>query len=221
MKSAMGGVGFLAALVVLAVLGCASKPPGVINIDGLIPITDTKLPDVRAYRAPSFDRSKYHAIYIDPATLYSGPDADFGSVSLEDRQHIADRLTAEMRRVLSENFTLAQGPGPGVVRLHMTLVGINESHPVLSTALRLTPVGLVMTGARALQDKPAAFVGSINLAAVAYDSQDGRVLAAAQGTISPAAVDLTSGLTPLRAADLSTTRAAEAFRDYLLRTRGR
>jgi len=54
---------------------------------------------------------------------------------------------------------------------------------------------------------------------VAYDSQSGQVLVAAQAIVWPAALDLTSGVTPLRAAELSTTRAAENFRDYLLRKR--
>jgi nucleoside recognition membrane protein YjiH len=75
-----------------------------------------------------------------------------------------------------------------------------------------------MSAARGLEDKSASFVGSINVAGVAYDSQTGEVLAAAQAIISPSSLNLTSGLTPLRAAELSTTKAAEAFRDYLART---
>jgi hypothetical protein len=203
----------------LGLAGCASKPPDVINVDGMIPLPDTK-PDVHAYQSRTFERSKYHALFIEPTTLYSGPDADFGNTSVEDRQKIAAELTTQMRRVLAPDFHLVNAPGPGVVRLQLTLVGINQSHPVLSTALRLTPVGLVMTAGRAVRDKPAAFVGSINVAGVAYDSQTGEVLAAVQAIFSPSAVNLTSGVTPLRAAELSTTRAAEAFRDYLLRTRG-
>jgi len=220
MKIAMGRVLVLTGILTLALAGCATKAPDVININGMIPIRDTKLPNVRAYQIPTFDRSRYHGLYIEPTTLYSGPDADFGSTSLEDRQRIAARLTSEMQRVLSPDFRLVNAPGPGVVRLHLTLVGINQSHPVLSTALRLTPVGLVLSAGHAVMDKPAAFVGSINMAGVAYDSESGQVLAAVQAVISPSAVDLTSGLTPLRAAELSTTRAAQAFRDYLLRTRG-
>jgi Protein of unknown function (DUF3313) len=201
--------------------GCVQKPaqPDVINVSGLIPITDTRTPGVRAYRAPNLDRSKYHGLYVEPTTLSAGADAGFGDVSLADRQRIADKLTEEMQRVLASNFRILTAPGPGVVRLQMTLIGINESKPLLSEALRLTPVGLVMSAAHAAGDKPAAFTGSINMAAVAYDSGTGQVLAAWQGVFAPSATDLTSGVTSLRAAELSTTRAAEAFRDYLLRTR--
>lgn len=209
----------LAALL-LVLTACASKGPEVINTNGLIPIKETKLPNVRAYRAADFDRSQYHAMLIEPATLYQGADADWGNTSPEDRQRIADKLTAEFKRVLGEKSKLVDQPGPGVVRIDLTLIGINQSHPVLSTALRLTPVGLVMTAARGVQSKGAAFTGSINVAGLASDSQSNKVLAAVQAIVEPNAVNLTSGLTPLRAAELSTTRAAEAFRDYLDRTKG-
>lgn len=206
----------------LLLAACASKPtaPDVINVNGLIPIQETSLPNVRAYRAPDFDRSRYHALLIEPATVYAGSDADFGGVAPADRERIAAMLTSEFKRVLGdEQFQLAAQPGPGVARIDLTLIGIDQSKPLLSTALRLTPAGLVMSAARGVQSKSAPFTGAINVAGVAYDSQGGRVLAAAQALVSPSAVNLTSGLTRLRAAELSTTRAAEAFRDYLLRTR--
>jgi Protein of unknown function (DUF3313) len=165
-------------------------------------------------------RSKYKGLYIAPTTLYSGPDAEFGNVNAEDREQIAAKLTTEMQRLLSPRLNVVVGPTAGTTRLQMTVIGINESHPVLSTALQLTGAGLVISATQAVRDKPAAFTGSINMAAVVYDSDTGQVLAARQGVFAPSAIDLTSGLTPLRAAELSTTRAAEAFRDYLLRTRG-
>jgi hypothetical protein len=215
----------IAAVAVVAVAcvlsACAGRPatPELVNVSGMIPITDTKLPTARAYETPSFDRGKYHGILIDPADLYRGPDADFGSTSVADQEMIAAKLTSEFRRVLAPDFNVVGAPGPGIVRVHMTVMGINASHPVLSTALRLTPVGLVMSAGHTVRDKPANFVGSINVAGVVYDSVSGQVLVAAQSIVSPAALDLTSGLTPLRAAQLSTTRAADAFRDYLLRKR--
>jgi hypothetical protein len=215
----------IAAVAVVAVAcvlsACAGRPatPELVNVSGMIPITDTKLPTARAYDTPSFDRGKYHGILIDPADLYRGPDADFGSTSVADQEMIAAKLTSEFRRVLAPDFNVVGAPGPGIVRVHMTVMGINASHPVLSTALRLTPVGLVMSAGHTVRDKPANFVGSINVAGVVYDSVSGQVLVAAQSIVSPAALDLTSGLTPLRAAQLSTTRAADAFRDYLLRKR--
>jgi hypothetical protein len=213
---------FLAAVaVVFVVSGCAGKPatPQLVNVSGMIPIPDTRLPTTRAYQAPTFERGKYHGILIDQTDLYRGPEADFGSTSIADQEMIAAKLTAEFRRVLAPDFNVVSAPGPGIVRVHMTLMGINASHPVLSTALRLTPVGLVMSAGHTVLDKPANFVGSINVAGVIYDSESGQVLVAAQSIVSPAALDLTSGLTPLRAAELSTTRAADAFRDYLLRKR--
>ena len=214
-------LGLVSAAFAVLVSGCVSKPatPDLVNVSGMIPITDTRLPTARAYETPTFDRSHYHGILIDATDLYRGPEADFGNTSIADQEMLAAKLTSEFKRVLAPDFNVVNAPGPGIVRVHLTLMGVNESHPVLSTALRLTPVGLVMSAAHTVRDKPANFTGSINVAGVIYDSQSGQVLVAAQSIVSPAAVDLTSGLTPLRAAELSTTRAANAFRDYLLRKR--
>jgi hypothetical protein len=209
--------------VTLLLAGCASKPanPGLINISGLIPLSGTRLPTVHAYQTPTFDRSRYGGLLVEPTTVYRGSDADFGDVSEADRERIAAMLTSEFKRVVGANFRVVDQAGPGVVRLQMTLVGINQSHPVLSTALRLTPAGMVMSAARGVEGKGAPFTGAINVAGVAYESDTGQVLVAASAVISPSAVNLTSGLTPMRAAELSTTRAAEDFRDYLIRVKAK
>jgi len=223
-KSTRSKLGVLAMGVALGIGsllgGCAGKQANsnVVNVSGMIPIKGTKLPNVHAYETPTFDPAAYSGILIDPADVSTAPEADFGGVSQADQLQLAAKLTSEFKRVLSPNSHVVDAPGPGIVRVHLTLLGVNQSRPVLSTALRLTPIGLVMSATRGLQDKSASFVGSINVAGVAYDSQTGEVLAAAQAIISPSSMNLTSGLTPLRAAELITTKAAEAFRDYLART---
>ena len=212
-------MGLLACMAIWLV-SCASKPShDVINISGLIPIHDTRSPTVRAYEAPTFDRARYHGLVIEPTTVYRGAEADFGGVSEADREKIAALLTSEFKRVLREKFNVVNEPGPGIVRIVLTLVGIHQSSPVLSTALRLTPVGLVVSGAKTVEGGAAPFTGNINVAGLAYDGESGQVLVAVQAVVSPAAIDVTSGVTPLRAAELSSTRAAEAFRDYLIRLR--
>lgn len=215
------GMSLAACTVSWLLSDCASQPaPKVIDVSGLIPIHDTRLPTVRAYEAPTFDHTRYHGLLIEPTTIYQGADADFGHVSDADREKIAAMLTSEFKRVLREKFNVVTEPGPGIVRIVITLVGVHQSSPVLSTALRLTPVGLVVTGAKTVEGGAAPFTGNINVAGLAYDGESGQVLVAAQAVVSPAAIDVTSGLTPLRAAELSSTRAAESFRDYLVHLRG-
>jgi len=204
-------------LLLAACAGQPAAPPDIVTVNGLIPITPTKLPNAHAYEARDFDASQYHGLLIEPATI--SPSGDFGSVSEAEKQKIAAMLTSETKRELASTAHLVDAAGPGIVRIDMTLMGINESKPVLATALRLTPAGLAMSAARGVTDKPAPFTGAINIAGVAYDSQSGRVLAAVQAQVSPSAINLTSGLGQDRAAELATTRAAEAFRDYLIRVK--
>ena len=56
----------LNAATILLIAACAHQPDQreVIDVNGLIPITDTRTPNARAYKAPAFDRSKYQGIYV-------------------------------------------------------------------------------------------------------------------------------------------------------------
>lgn len=214
-------LGLAGVVAVLNLSGCAAQrsTASVLDVRGLVPIKDTTFPNVRVYEAPEFDRNRYNGLLIDPVTVYEGPNAQFDGISEEDKYRIAAMLTDEFNRVLAKDFRVVKQPRPGTVRLAMTLVGIDRSNAVLSTALRLTPVGIALSGARTVQGSGDPFTGGINIAAVAYDSETGQVLAATQALVGPPALDVSSGITPLRAAELSTTRAAQAFREYLLRVR--
>lgn len=199
-----------------ALAGCAGKlKPTDSNVTAQVPLAATKDPNVFAWQSPDLDVTRYNAFLIEPATVYDGADADFAGASPQDRQALAARVTKEFKRVLGENYAIATDPGRSVVRLRLTLIGINQSRPVLSTALRLLPIGLALTAVNSAADRPANFTGSVTLAGVALDSESGQPLGGVEALVSPPAYDLTSGLGFQRAAELGITRAAEQFRDYV------
>lgn len=197
--------------------GCASKldKPTHSEITSQVPLAPTKDPNVFAWQSPDLDVSRYNAFLIDPVTVYDGSDADFGGISAQDRQALADLIGKEFKRQLGENYAIASEPGRSVVRLRLTLIGVNQSRPVLSTALRLLPIGLALTAVKSAADKPATFTGSVTLAGVALDSESGQPIGGVEALVAPPAYDLTSGLGFQRAAELGIKRAAGEFRDYV------
>lgn len=195
--------------------GCASDPTPS-NTGGIdVPLSPTGDPATLAYRAPDLDLSRYKALIIEPADVYPGKDEDFDNVSAADRLRLASMITSEFTRQLGARYALTNQPGPGVVRLHLSLAGLDESVPVVSTALRLLPFGMIMTGVRSAQGKPAKLTGSVTIAGVARESDTGKVLGAMISRCNPPAYDISSGMNLLGAAEKGISRGAQDFRDLL------
>lgn len=204
-------------IVLLALLaGCASKTPPAIGPAAQLPLEATSNPNIYTYRAPDLNIKAYGGgILVEPATIHGGADADFGDISYADRQKLVARMNSEFRRVLGAKYKLVAQPGPGVVRLKLALIGAKESKAFWSTALRLGRVGLARTAVRSATDQPAGFTGSITVSGAVRDSVSDKVLGGVVARVDPPAYRLDSGLTPLRAAEMSITLGAEKFRDYL------
>jgi hypothetical protein len=208
----------LAATLVTILVACATstEPKSTAGISDQVQLAPGKRPGNFVYREPNLDPTQYKSLLIDDTAVLSGPNNDFGKTSPQDQQRLALLLTTSLNDELRKrNYHLATGPGPGVARLHTSLIGITESKPAAATLLRLNPVGLGLTALKTAQDKPAAFTGSVTISGEITDSSSGQVLAAFVATESPLALDLTSGLGTLRAAELGVQRGAHDFADAL------
>ena len=195
--------------VVLA--GCASHTPK--TTGGLdLPMQPGQYPGTLVYRAPDVQAGKYKGIFVDNADIYRAADADFGGASEADKARLAEKLSTEFKSALTKHhYTLVSESGPGVVRLHLILAGIKESKPVAATVLRLTPLGLGASAAKTATGGSSALVGSVTVSGELLDAESGAALGGFVATESPIALDLTSGLGKLRAAELGIERGSEEF----------
>ena len=208
----------------LVLAGCAGQTPK--TTGGLdLPLQPSQYPGTLVYHAPDIVPGKYKSIFVDNADIYRSADADFGGASEEDKARLAEKLSTEFKSALSKHkYTLVSQSGPAVVRLHLILAGIKESKPVAATALRLTPLGLGASAAKTVSGGSSALVGSVTVSGELLDAESGQALAGFVATESPIALDLTSGLGKLRAAELGIERGSEDFAAaldrYLNRTPG-
>jgi len=195
----------------LVLAGCASHTPK--TTGGLdLPLQPGQYPGTLVYRAPDVQAGKYKAIFVDNADIYRAADADFGGASEEDKARLAEKLSTEFKSALTKHhYNLVSQSGPGVVRLHLILAGIRESKPVAATVLRLTPLGLGASAAKTATGGSSALVGSVTVSGELLDGQSGEALAGFVATESPIALDLTSGLGKLRAAELGIERGSDDF----------
>ena len=195
----------------LVLSSCASQTPK--TTGGLdLPLQPSQYPGTLVYRAPDVQAGKYKSIFVDNADIYRAADADFGGASEEDKVRLAEKLSTEFKNALTKHhYTLVSQSGEGVVRLHLILAGIKESKPVAATVLRLTPLGLGASAAKTVSGGSSALVGSVTVSGELLDAKSGEALAGFVATESPIALDLTSGLTKLRAAELGIERGSEDF----------
>jgi Protein of unknown function (DUF3313) len=197
--------------------GCPSHTPKTTGgLGDQLPLSPGQYPGTLVYKSPNLQVGKYKSLYVDDADVYRAADADFGSASEEDKARLAAQLTTDFRNELAKRkYPLVTQPGQGVVRLHLTLAGLKDSKPVAATVLRLTPLGLGMSAAKTVTGQSSALIGSVTVSGEMIDTESGEPIAGFVATESPIALDLTSGLGKLRAAELGITRGADDFGDAL------
>jgi hypothetical protein len=166
--------------------------------------------DTLVYKSPTLDIAKYHGFYIPAANVYQGPDADFGELTPQDQQRLAQELTRDFAKALGRNRNIVSRPGPGIVTLQLSLAGVSKTRPILSLT-RITPVGLGITAIKSAEGMPAAFVGAVTVAGKFTDSATGQLLGGFVTKQSPPAYDLRSSVGTIETAELALTHTASGL----------
>ena len=201
----------------LTVTGCQSSAPvayqALPSASLLRPVKNSDEPF--QYRSATADLHQYSKFVIDPVTIYDGPDAQFGSVSANDRQIVADYMRQEFIKVLDKRYQIVAASEPGAARLHLTLTGLKASTPVLSTISHLAPAGLVTNGVLEAAGNNGTFFGSVSYAAEMLDASTGDLLWAYVTKHAPDALDVTASLGSLDAAGTGVRIGARRLEDEL------
>jgi Protein of unknown function (DUF3313) len=142
------------------------------------------------YAKPGLDLKSYRSVLIEPTTVYTGPDAQFGGVAIADRQRFASMLTERLRADLPKAIPVVSRPGAGTLRLRMTLLGMTETVGGAATATRVTPMGFGLSAAKSLAGRQGTLTGSMLLAVEVFDARTGELQVAAVRRRSPDALDV-------------------------------
>lgn len=143
--------------------GCANvstKPSGFLgNCDDLSCPRPGKLPLAAVPRA---GRARFDSVLVEPVTFQTN-----AAVRLSERKRIwlAEDLTRRARKVFGTRYAIGAEPGPGVLRLRMTVNDLKQARPlinVLTTAALYLPLDM----------------GAVSVEMEAVDSQTGKRIAA-------------------------------------------
>lgn len=167
------------------------------------------------YKSPTAKFSQYRQVMLDPVVVYGGPEANFGDISQADRQNYAQIVSAEFVRVIGEKYPIARVPGPNVLRVHTTLIGVRTTVGGVATITRVMPIGIAINAVRGAAGEGGSMTGGIELAVEIHDSQTNELLAGAVRQVSPAAFDIEATLSTGDTVKVSADDAAKLLRDAL------
>lgn len=207
----------VSAASLIAVAACSSgsdeRPSGLRSSGKLSP--DSSVRGAWIYKSPQANYAKYRRVMIDNAAVYTGTEANFGDASDADKQNWANAVTEEMRKVIGEKYPLVAGPGPDVLRISTTLIGVRQTVGGVATVTRVMPIGIAINAVRGAAGAGGTMTGGIEIAVELHDSQSGELLAGAVREISPAAFDVGATLSTTDTVKASARDAATTLRDAM------
>jgi hypothetical protein len=117
-------------------------------------------------------RGKYDKILLQSVTVFARDATTNRGIA----DQASDYLTREVRKMLDERGILATEPGPGVLRFHMAITGVQKSKEELK-AHNVIPVSALFRGAKAATGKLDTFIDAM-FEAEMVDSVSGESAAA-------------------------------------------
>jgi hypothetical protein len=165
-----------------------------------------------AYLAPGADLRKYKRFILDTVTVYRGSDAQFGDATDADKQQLAQYMHSTFANALGSRYSIVTKPGPDVARIHLTLGGLEDSTPVVSTASHVLPVGLVTNLVNEQSGKPASFSASVTIAGEIRDSQTNKLEVSFIQKRFPDAMDISDSMVARDGQKAAIKDTADTFR---------
>lgn len=178
-------------------------------------LTEVKKPaDTLVYKDASVDYLKYQKFLLEPVVIYSGEDHDFGSIPDNDRRMMADFIRESFVDAITRNngYAVVIAPGPDVVRVKFTLIGMTRSTRSLQAVTLLNPVGFGINALKSASGGEGVFMGNVTIAAEFYDSQSNKLLSAFQAKRYPLPIDILNLIGEYDAARAGVKDIMEAIR---------
>jgi uncharacterized protein DUF3313 len=125
------------ALLVLLAVGCAHRRTAPSTetsgfLDDYTLLRDGGPNDLwRVYRNPKVDWHGYHAVLLEPVTLWRSGRKSLESVPKEDLLRLVADFQGAVRTALGEGFRITDQPGPGVMRIRLGITDARAADPVV------------------------------------------------------------------------------------------
>lgn len=161
------------------------------------------------------DWSRYQNAIIDPVVIYSAQDNQFGTMSDESRQELAQYAQTAFANSLARRFVLVKDPVPGTVRIKVSLTGAKASTPVISSLAHLDIGGNLYNGVQAISGGGGLMTGWVIYAVEIQDASSGQLLEAYEEKQYPNALNPMATFGSLAAAKTGIDKGSDALANRL------
>ena len=194
-RSAIGSLSCAAMLLISAPAFAQTQDHAPVALPAAGAMTqDKEGSDSWTYVNPATSFGKYRTVIVEPATVYTGPDAQFGDIDQADRAQYAAILSDTLRSELAKSFPSPAKPGADTLVVRMSLLGATKTKGGIATATRVTPLGFGLSAAKSVLGKGGTFTGSLLMAVEAYDGKSGDLLFTAVRRRHPDPLDIPATL---------------------------
>jgi hypothetical protein len=197
------------------VAGCTTADPtvysGLASASQLRPNTEDSTGRVPYRYKSNVDWRQYNKIIVDPVTVYSGPDNQFVKMADKDKSVLVRYMQDQFAERLRTRFALVNNPGPGTLRLHLTLTGAKDTTPFLGPFSHLDVGGNVINAAQAVRGREGTMAGSVNYAVEIYDAASNRLLSAYVTKQYPNAMNAGATFSALKGSKVGIDKGADAL----------
>ena len=151
----------LLAAICATVVGCSSVQPvaysGITSSSYLKPDPEDKSGRVPYRFSTQVDWQQYRKVIIDPVVVYRAADNQFGDMNDSDKKALAGYMQSKFEEKLRTRFELANAPGPGTLRVKLTLTGASTTTPFLGPFTRFDLSGGIYNVVQTARGKEGAF----------------------------------------------------------------
>jgi len=126
------------------------------------------------YINPNVQWANYKKVLLKPVEFWDAPES---SVTQDNQQMLTSYFFNALQKNLSQNFTLVDQPGPGVITVAVAIINVETATPGLRSVSLVVPQARILNYAQSVATGHAAFAGSAEAAFKATDSVSGTLLA--------------------------------------------
>lgn len=208
-------IGAALMLACLSVAACTTPDPtvhsGLASASQLRPNIEDKTGRVPYRYQTNVNWNQYDSIIVDPVTVYSDPDNQFGKVSEKDRIFLASYMQQQFTEKLKTRFAVVSTPAPATLRLHLTLTGAKATTAVLGTVTRIDVAGGLYNTVQAVRGREGSMTGSVNYAVEIYDAASNRLLSSYVTKQYPNVMNIGVSFTAMDASMVGIRKGADAL----------